>query len=77
LKRELPSGFSPATGSITYPDNVKEAASASDAAAAALKARIDRHDETLSRHETNIGKLAEGLDNDVESLKQPPNPSGT
>jgi hypothetical protein len=34
-------------------------------------------DETLSRHETDIGKLAEGLDNDVESLKQPPNPSGT
>jgi hypothetical protein len=47
LKRELPSGFSPTTGAITYPDKTTDAASNSDAAAATLKARIDRHDETL------------------------------
>jgi len=62
LKRELPSGFSPTTGSITYPDKITGATSAANAAIAALQARIDRDVETLFRHQANIDELAHALD---------------
>lgn len=77
LKRELPTGFSPATGSLTYSDKIVEAASASDAAAAALKARLDKQDADLARQSENIGKLARALDGllaEVEKLRRPPDP---
>ena len=70
LKRELPTAFSPTTGGITYPDKIVAAASASDAAAAALKARLDKQDDELSRQKENIGKLAEALDGAVGELEK-------
>jgi hypothetical protein len=80
LKQELPTGFSPATGSVTYAEEVKEAASSSDEAATALKARLDEQDADLSGHKAYTEKLAEVLEDaiaDIEGLKKPPNQPGT
>lgn len=78
LKRELPTGFSPATGSLTYTEKVEEAASSSDTIAAGLIARLDKHDAALARQEERLDELAQGIAaiTVVEQSKQPPDPPG-
>jgi hypothetical protein len=76
LKRELPTGFSPATGSLTYTEKVEDAASSSDTAAAVLKARLDKQDVDLLRQGERLDELAEGIAAiaAVEKSKQPSDP---
>jgi hypothetical protein len=79
LRRELPTGFSPATGSLTYTEKVQDAASSSDTAAAVLKARIDKQDAALARQGERLDELAEGIAAiaAAEKSKQSPDPPGT
>lgn len=78
LKRELPTGLSPATGSLTYTEKVEDAASSSDTAAAVLKARLDKQDADLLRQGERLDELAEGIAAiaAAEKSKQSPNPPG-
>ena len=78
LKRELPTGFSPATGSLTYTEKMEDAASSSDTAAAVLKARLDKQDADLLRQGERLDELAEGIAAiaAAEKSKQSPNPPG-
>jgi hypothetical protein len=79
LKRELPTGFSPATGSLTYTEKVEEAASSSDTIAAGLITRLDKQDAALARQWERVDELAQGIAaiTVVEQSKQPPDPPGT
>lgn len=61
LKRELPTGFSPATGAVTYSDRVKAAASASEAAATALKRRVDKLEADAKERKEDTARLARAL----------------
>lgn len=61
LKRELPTGFSPATGAVTYPDKVKAAASASDAAAKALNKRLDKLEADAEEQKAETATLVRTL----------------
>jgi hypothetical protein len=78
LRRELPTGFSATTGSLTYTEKVEAAASSSDTIAADLIARLDKHDAALARQREKLDKLAEGIVAIAaeEEPKQPPNPPG-
>jgi hypothetical protein len=78
LKRELPTGFSPATGSLTYTEKVQEAASSSDTIAAGLIARLDEQDTALARQRERLEELAEGIAviAAAEKPKRPPDPPG-
>lgn len=74
LKRELPTGFSPATGAVTYSDKVKAAASASEAAASVLKRRLDRLEADAKEREEDAARLAtalKGLTSEIDRKKAP------
>ncbi len=79
LRRELPTGFSPATGSLTYTEKVQEAASSSDTIAAGLIARLDKQDADLFRQSERLDELAETVAAVVAVVgsKQPTDPPGT
>jgi hypothetical protein len=74
LRRELPTGFSATTGSLTY----TEAASSSDMIAAGLIERLDKHDAALARQWERLDELAQGIVAiaAVEQSKQPSDPPG-
>jgi len=74
LRRELPTGFSATTGSLTY----TEAASSSDTIAAGLIARLDKHDAALAEQEEKLDDLAQRTVAIAaeEEPQQPPNPPG-
>jgi len=78
LRRELPTGFSPATGSLTYTEKVEEAASSSDTIAAGLVARLDEQDAALSRQREKLDELAQRIVaiSAEEEPKRPPDPPG-
>lgn len=74
LKRELPTGFSPATGAVTYSGKVKAAASASQAAAKALKKRLDQLEADAKERRSDTVRLARALNAlaaDIEGKKAP------
>jgi len=79
LRRELPTGFSATTGSLTYTEKVEEAASSSDTAAAVLEARLDKQDAGLSLLREQVGELTNTVDAVVAVVavvgsKQPTDP---
>jgi hypothetical protein len=78
LRRELPTGFSATTGSLTYTEKMEAAASSSDTAAAVVKARLDEHDADLSRQRERVDELAQGIAAiaALVTSKQPPDPPG-
>ena len=78
LRRELPTGFSATTGSLTYTEKVEAAASSSDTIAAGLIARLDKHDAALAEQEEKLDDLAQRTVAIAaeEEPKQPPDPPG-
>jgi hypothetical protein len=72
LRRELPTGFSATTGSLTY----TEAASSSDTIAAGLIERLDEQDAALNGQVERLDELAEGIAaiTALVKSKQPPDP---
>jgi hypothetical protein len=59
LGRELPTGFSATTGSLTYTEKVESAASSSDTIAADLIARLDEQEEVLAEQGERLEELAQ------------------
>jgi len=70
LKRELPTGFSPATGAVTYPDKVKAAASASDAAAKALSKRLNKLETDAEEQKAETATLVRTLKGVTAEIKR-------
>ena len=75
LNHELPIGFSPTTGSVTYAATVEAAAGSSDTAVAKLVARLDEQDTELFEQREEIIALKETVAalSAVEQSALPPN----
>jgi hypothetical protein len=82
LNRELPTGFSATTGSVTYADKVENATASSDEALAELKARLDELSANELTQDEIISALSDAVDKIVAAVQseqggQGPNLPGT